>query len=616
MLAGKRCLFLQHCKKNATTLSEPDWYSMITNLAVFEGGADAIHKLSKPYPKYSEKATQAKIDHFHKSGTKPMTCAKIAEKGFACPKLENGSCPARSPAALSFKPMELAELKKTLSSLKITRDPVTDIQTARRFINDYMYNVDAGLAEPFIRYEIKQHFDLKNEDIKQMISFHRDIFARFSASREVRREKSSHDTPEWYESNDKGKIHLMPGILANHLAEQFKAFYCAEQYYYYDNGVYTVRADKDARATVRTYLLPRDVTLNQINDVEGQWQLIIRKPVREINPNSFIINTQTGLYNVLDDTFRPHDPAYLSTVQIKAQYDPEAGCPRFLEFLRSVLDEPEINLLQEIYGYFLLPITKAQKSFMLVGLANTGKSTILSCVQELLLGAENVSNIPIQMLSERFQPAELFGKLANIYADLPSKNIDDAGMFKAVTGEDYITGERKHKDPFSFKPYARFMYSCNDIPKNYGDRSEAFYRRLIIIRFSKPVPEDRRDLDLKEKLAYERDGILTWAIQGLKRLISQNYQFSETERTRAEVNRYKVESNSVLSFAEECCVLDEKAECLRQELYDSYKLYCEESGLSPMSNRRFNRELETISGVTTALDTVTRRNTWRGIRRA
>ena len=114
----------------------------------------------------------------------------------------------------------------------------------------------------------------------------------------------------------------------------------------------------------------------------------------------------------------------------------------------------------------------------------------------------------------------------------------------------------------------------------------------------------------------ERDGILAWAIQGLKRLISQNYQFSETDRTRAEVTRYKVESNSVLSFAEECCEVVEKAECLRQELYDSYKMYCEESGLSAMSNRRFNRELETIPGVTAALDTVTRRKTWRGIRRA
>ena len=366
--------------------------------------------------------------------------------------MQNGSCPARSPAALSFKPMELAELKKSLTSLKVTHDPVADIQTSRRFINDYMYNVVAGLAEPFIKYEVKEMFSLKNDDIKPLISLHRDTYAGFAANREVRREKSGQELPEWYESGDKGKMHLMPGILANHLAEKFKAFYCAEQYYYYDCGVYVVRADKDARATVRTYLNPRDVTLNQINDVEGQWQLVIRKPIREINPNPFIINTQTGLYNVLDDSFKPHDPAYLSTVQIKAQYDPEAKCPRFMEFLRSVLDEPEISLLQEIYGYFLVPITKAQKSFMLVGLANTGKSTILSVVQELLLGAENVSNIPLQMLSERFQPAELFGKLANIYADLPSKNIDDAGMFKAVTGEDFISGERKHKDPFSFKP--------------------------------------------------------------------------------------------------------------------------------------------------------------------
>jgi len=253
VLAGKRCLFLQHCKKDAKALAEPDWYGMITNLAVFEGGADAIHKLSKTYPTYTEKATQAKIDHFHKSGTKPMTCAKIAENGFVCPRLKNNSCTARSPAALSFKPLDLTELKKLLSVAKYAHEPVADIQTARKFINDYMYNFDPGLAEPFIKYEIKQHFSFKNDDLKPLISFHKDIFARFSASREIRRERSSQELPEWYEVNEKGKLRLMPGILANHLAGQFNAFYCAEQYYYYDNGVYTVRADKDARATVRTY---------------------------------------------------------------------------------------------------------------------------------------------------------------------------------------------------------------------------------------------------------------------------------------------------------------------------------------------------------------------------
>ena len=74
--------------------------------------------------------------------------------------------------------------------------------------------------------------------------------------------------------------------------------------------------------------------------------------------------------------------------------------------------------------------------------------TLLNVVQEILLGSENVSNIPWQNLADRFNKAELFGKLANIFADLPSKSIDDNGMFKALTGEDFITAERKNKDPF------------------------------------------------------------------------------------------------------------------------------------------------------------------------
>jgi putative DNA primase/helicase len=156
----------------------------------------------------------------------------------------------------------------------------------------------------------------------------------------------------------------MTGVLADYLRDNFRAFYATEQYYYYKNGVYIPRDDKDAKATVRTYLNPRDVTMNQINDVEMQWQLIIRKPVQEINSNKFIINTQNGLYNVFDDVLRPHNPKYLSTVQMKADYDPYAECPLFLAFLHSVLEPPEIALLQEIYGYFLVPVTRAQKSFL------------------------------------------------------------------------------------------------------------------------------------------------------------------------------------------------------------------------------------------------------------
>ena len=88
---------------------------------------------------------------------------------------------------------------------------------------------------------------------------------------------------------------------------------------------------------------------------------------------------------------------------------------------------------------------------------------------------------------------ELFGKLANIFADLPTKNIDDNGIFKALVGEDYLTVEKKNKNPFSFQSTARLLFSCNSIPKNYGDKSEGFYRRLIIVRFNYTVPPEKRD---------------------------------------------------------------------------------------------------------------------------
>ena len=609
-LVGRNCAFIQYCKKNAKTLSEPDWYAMITNLALFDGGESVIHKLSKPYPDYDFQKTQAKIDHFYDSGTKPITCRRIAEQGFVCPKMQ--SCGCKSPAGLAFRPIELSELKKALARQKKLGDPVGDLQTAGQFVTDYLFNQEPALAEPFIKYDLRQHFGYKAEDVRPLVAGYKELYRKFSDSREAHRQKG--DSPAWYEYTKTGGLRFMPGILANHLADKFDAFYCTEQYYFYHGGVYSPRGDKDAKAAVRSYLNPRDVTMNQINDAEGQWQLLIRKPIREINPNTFVINAKNGLYNVLDDSFKPHDPDYKSTVQLQADYNPDAECPRFMEFMHSALDAPEVDLMQEIFGYFIVPITKAQKSFMLCGLPNVGKSKILQVVQEVLLGAENVSNIPLQNLSDRFQPAELFGKLANIYADLSDKSIDDAGMFKAVTGEDYITGERKHKDPFSFKPYARFLYSCNDIPRNYGDRSEAFYRRLIIIRFSKPVPEEKRDSQLFEKLQLEADGILAWSIIGLKRLIANNYQFNETTKTLSEIRQYRIENNSVLAFVEDCCVTEPSADSFRQELYDAYKAYCEDGNLKAVSQRRFNGDVAGMPGIGIADEPVTRRRMFKGVK--
>ena len=44
------CDFIKYCRDNAASLPEHDWYAMISNLSVFDGGTEVIHQYSKPYP--------------------------------------------------------------------------------------------------------------------------------------------------------------------------------------------------------------------------------------------------------------------------------------------------------------------------------------------------------------------------------------------------------------------------------------------------------------------------------------------------------------------------------------------------------------------------------------
>jgi len=615
-LVTERCQFIQHCRDNAATLPENLWYAMITNLAVFDDGSKAIHELSKSHPKYSRAETSNKITHFIDSSTKPMTCAKIAELGWTCPNLNDGrqfpACGCRSPAALAFKPLQTEELLIVLNTFDFSGSPLEKIKIIKEFITEYLYNIEPIIAETLLNHDIKSRAGLKASEVSPLVKLHREMHKKYTQNKEMRREEN--DLPDWYEMTERG-IKFLPAVLAEHMAKEVRAFYSAEQYYIYQDGVYNAISDLEARRMARSFMIPRYTLMSNITDAEGQWRMLCMKPLREINANPYIVNVRNGLYNVIDGSFAAHDPSYLSTVQLTVNYVPSAKCPRFMQFLAESLGEEEIPLVQEMLGYFLIPVNKAQKSFVIVGEPGAGKSKLLLTLNEILLGQQNVSNIPWQSLNERFKTAELFGKLANIFADLPTKNIDDNGIFKALVGEDFLTAERKNKDPFTFQPHARLLFSCNAIPRNYGDKSEGFYRRLIIIRFSKPVPEEKRDAELLDKFAAEADGIFLFAVEGLRRLIANKYKFSETAATRAEVQRYRVDSNSVLSFVEECCQIEQDVEIERGELFARYREYCQTAGLSPVSQKTFNKDFELgYPCVKRSVDRLGKRRTWRGIR--
>jgi hypothetical protein len=92
------CAFVQHCKDNSETLSEPLWLAMLSNvISIRPGGYDLCQKFSMNYPKYMRPETDQKILHAINSSA-PITCEWIRQNDFKCDR----PCIVNSPAGLFF----------------------------------------------------------------------------------------------------------------------------------------------------------------------------------------------------------------------------------------------------------------------------------------------------------------------------------------------------------------------------------------------------------------------------------------------------------------------------------------------------------------------------------
>lgn len=610
-----KCDFIKHCKKNSKTLSEPLWHGMITNLALFKGGNYRIHELSKGYKTYSEKETEEKISNFLKSGAGPMTCETLRDRGYTCLRYGK-TCYGKSPASLAFKPLNVKDIRECIKTLKVSEvSNAINVDTALRFIENYMYNIGVALGKSLIEEDLANHLKIKNS--KDLISFYREVVRNFKKERGNKAKSKNKSKPKnsgnlpWYEEQEKG-LKFLPFVLAKHLSETRDVYYGGESFLIYENGVYNISGEKEAGRIIMDYMLPNYCIMASIRDCRDQWDILVSKDFDDFNRNPYLVNVRNGLLDIRDMSFKEHTPSYLSTVQLNVEYNPQVDCPQFKKFLNEVLDCKLIPLVQEIVGYLLTTNTASQKAFVFWGPARTGKSTLLWVVEYLLLGKKNVSNIPWQEIGDKFKTAELLGKLANVFSDLPSKSIDDTGIFKVVTGEDYLMAENKNKNPFKFKPFARLVFSCNELPRNYVDRTEGFYRRLIIVPFSRQIEKSKIDKSLKYKFQREKEGILNWALEGLKRLYENNFEFSENELTDGVKKEYKRENNNVISFVEECCEIDSLFSCSRIEIYEAYKEFCVEAGLKTLSQIKFNKELEGNFNITRSRSGKLR--SWNGVR--
>ncbi len=318
----------------------------------------------------------------------------------------------------------------------------------------------------------------------------------------------------------------------------------------------------------------------------------------------------------------PVDPIRIYLNGIPVEYDPQADCPNFKKFVSEVVRPEDVPVVQEMMGYCLWRGTQAQTAFFLVGEGNNGKSTLLEVIKALL-GEENVSHYSLyQIATDRFVVANLYGKLANLYADLEANSIPTAGMYKMLVTGDTITAQIKFKQKgLSFSNYAKMIFTGNELPSVH-DESDAFFRRNLIIsfpyRFYKPEEINElikqsggeiqlgdikiADPNLKEKLTtpQELSGILNWALEGLHRLIERGWQFSRVETIDDKAKQYKAASDPVTNFAsEELDVTNDPNDFVeRTELLRVYYTWCDERNIPHLSRNKFYDAILSLKGYT------------------
>jgi len=410
-------------------------------------------------------------------------------------------------------------------------------------------------------------------------------------------------------------------ILSRH---HFLTFSDTEEVFAYDvvEGIYRPGGEQIIRDETQR-LLGERTTNHYINEVECYIRRSRYFKRDQLNASPDLIPVSNGVLDRRTRTLTPHTPENPFISKIAARFDPKAKCPAFKQYLSETFHFEDTPVLEEILGDTLYRNYWHKKSLMLLGSGDNGKSIFLN-VEGSLLGSENISTRGLQDLDrDRFAKADLYGKFANIYADLSSTALVKTGVFKMLTGGDRLTAERKYQHPFKFINYAKMHFSTNELPVT-KDQTPAFFDRWLLIeppyRFvdqpRENCNEKQRDPQLLQKLTTDEElaGILNLALDGLDRLL-QNGQFTQSKASEAIKERWIARTDSLQSFVEHC--VSPKIGCFttKDDFQQAYEDYCQEHGLAAVDKQTIGRRLPTLvptSGFKPAVDG-RRPTSWRGI---
>ena len=311
----------------------------------------------------------------------------------------------------------------------------------------------------------------------------------------------------------------------------------------------------------------------------------------------WLLNLQNGVLDLKSGTLHPHNPDFMITQICNASFNPSATCPRWLDYLDIVTNGNAelIRYMQKAVGYSLTGNTGEECLFILYGTGRNGKGTFAETLLHLLGSYARTAQVDSLMIksvsanSANPDIARLKGARV-VNAAEPQKNARlNESLIKQLTGGDTVTARFLYGKEFEYRPEFKLWINTNYKPQISGN-DDGIWSRVKLIPFTVYIPPEKRDPHLKDYLRErEIDGILNWALEGLKLWQKEGLEMPETMKV-ATID-YRSEMDIMQKFLNDCTKPKSKCSVGASVLYKAYSNWCTENGEYTLSNTKFGREI-------------------------
>lgn len=410
---------------------------------------------------------------------------------------------------------------------------------------------------------------------------------------------------------DKGKpSQINSRAVCDYFVNRGDMFVIGSDCYQYRDGVYT-ESSSFVRNTIKDMVVADNLIHQRL--IMDCYRLLIddtrmQKSAEDLNPDKNLIDFKNGVWDIRKRKLIPHDSKYLQTIQIPHEvktYVPFKRTRLYDFFRKTKLAREDIMMILKYMAYCMTTDYGLKCFMVLVGQSNTGKSVLIRFFENLI-GSQNTSSLSMHDLNMRFYPSQLYNKLLNSCADNKTLPLNSIENLKKITGGDQIMHEKKGKEPFFFTPFAKLLFSFNQLPLQLEEKSNAFYKRMRVLFMN-------TELFLNNEYVDDlcSDESIEETIPHLLKLLPLS-EIPRTEISDKCVEMLRIDSDSIHDFIVNRCIEDENESVAKDDFYQNYIEYCFERGREAHRKHSFMRNMRSLGY--SEIRNENRKYCWKGLR--